>query len=109
MWVACANAASIRHGAAVLSAVVEVSWHEELEAPRPARRALAPLPANCLVVHVCAHILSAGPDICEARTSTDDQLAQLFYYLKEVRETWCLRQIHYGAPLLPRASPVACA
>ena len=42
------------------------------------------------------------------RSSTDDWPAQLFYYLKEVRETWCLRQIHYGAPLLLRASSVAC-
>ena len=42
------------------------------------------------------------------RSSTDDWPAQLFYYLKEVRETWFLRQIHYGALLLPRASTVAC-
>ena len=104
---ACATAESNQQAAAVKRATGEGLWHEELEAPRPARRALAPLPAKPLVVHVCAHILSAGPDICAARTSTDDQLAQLFHYLKEVRETCDIEQIFSGALLLPRAFAIA--
>ena len=108
LYVACAKMDLNRHVRAALQAAGEGACHDGLEAPRPARRTLAPLPAKPLVVDVCAHILSAGPDLNAARESTDGQPAQLFYYLKEVREQCDFVQIFSGALLLPRAFAIAC-
>ena len=107
IWVAYATADSNQPAAAAPQAAGGGVWDEELEAPRPARRALAPLLAICLVVDVCAQILSAGPELYAARETGDSPLAQLFYYLKEAREQCDFRQIFSGALLLPRALAVA--
>ena len=108
IWVACATDDSNQPAAAAPQAAGGGVWDEELEAPRPARRALAPLLAICLVVDVCAQILSAGPEFCAARKSANSQLAQLFYDLKEVRDQCSLGQIASGALPLPRALALAC-
>ena len=110
------NQGGLLHRVDALAAVIaslaafEGSGCDALELPRPARRALAAFPCQTLSFSTFAQILSSGPETSLTCTSASGQPAQLFYYLKEVRERWGADYNIKGALPWPRelAPPVRC-
>ena len=80
-----------------------------LEPPRLARRARATFPGQPSHSPTFADFCPDGQCRVRARAGAANRSVQLYYYLKEARETWGGVHIFEGAPLSPRESAVACA